>query len=51
MLAEFDPRIERTTETIEVFAPDGDVVLQALNIGKPRWVVRLHPEVFDAEEH
>lgn len=46
MLAEFDPKIERDDMMTTVFAPDGDIVFQAIHKGDGAYICRYHDEVF-----
>ena len=44
---QFDPKITDTDGFIQVFAPDGDVVLAAMPKDANNYIVRLSPEVFN----
>lgn len=47
MLAEFDPKILRDELTTTVYAPDGDIVFQAIRKDPDTFICRYHREVFD----
>lgn len=47
LLAEFDPRVEDNGMVITVYAPDGDIVFQAIQGNDRFWVCLYHDEVFD----
>ena len=46
MLAEFDPRIEEQDGMVTIYAPDGDIVFQALPKDGTNFILRYHREVF-----
>lgn len=48
LLEEFDPKIERDDHgMVTVYAPDGDIVFQAIPRDKKNFILRYHDEVFD----
>ena len=46
MLAEFDPRIEEKDGMVIIYAPDGDIVFQAIPKDGTNYILRYHKEVF-----
>jgi hypothetical protein len=50
MLAEFDPRIEESDGMVTVYAPDGDIVFQAIPKDGTNFILRYHREVFSESE-
>ena len=46
LLAEFDPKIVTDDFSTTVYAPDGDIVFQALRKDDENFILRYHDEVF-----
>lgn len=46
LIDEFDPRVELNEDICSIYAPDGDLVFQALKKSPNVFLCRLHPEVF-----
>lgn len=46
MLAEFDPKIEEADGWVTIYAPDGDIVFQAIPKDGTNFILRYHKEVF-----
>ena len=46
-LKKFNPRIERDGENVTVYAPDGDIVFQAMPKNNGIFICRYHDQVFN----
>lgn len=48
MLAQFDPKTEEDGDWVTVYAPDGDIVFQAIpKDDQGNFICRYHEEVFE----
>lgn len=47
MLAEFNPKTEEVDGMVTIYAPDGDIVFQAIPKDGTTYIIRYHKEVFE----